>query len=870
MTRIGNLVDQALDMSRRARMQRAREMGFGARDYFHGSPDLRGVRQGFSPRTIRARNRRTGEFEDLPQATYVTPDQSVARSYADPERAWDYQNAEEGVLPLRVMDEGLLEIDAQGKRFNQLPLERVRDQIPESQRAAFDDLVDQYADPMLLTNEGSMRTGDLEVIANKLGYPGFRIRNVRDTYSGGGRPTEIVAVYDPARFRSPEAAFDPAQRDSSNLLAGVGGAAVGAGVLGAAVAPQEAKAAPFGTLARQLGRRTREGWHGSPYTYDQADLSRMGTGEGAQAYGAGYYAAERRGVADEYRRQLSGTQRFDGEPYNIDDPRHVAAYWVDHFNGDRDRALRYLEQGNEALRELGQEVNTGPADVLRRGEPLPDVTTPEGALYRLEIPDEDLLDWDAPLSEQPAAVRAGIERLRQRRDDLTAQYQASREANAQAAVSRDMEALEQTAAKGRALQTELASLPELPSGDVVGRDLYLALARNNSLPGVQPPGQGAASAVLASVGIPGIRYLDGASRDAGEGTRNYVIFDDANVNVVERNGEPIAAMPRGREEPMSNVARQLRRTVTDASDTFGPGAREITLTDPESGGRIKLLARPDQPNSVLGLYVDEDFRGRGIGRALQDAALAEGDLVGQVSSKAAAVNAYRSGRRPQGQPDATLDDVLEAIDRDSSVNMVTPGAMRSAGFARPGAMAATGAAGALASFLDMRSGKQDTPYKRFIAEGQRAVEQAIGAGESIGNLAASILAEPIAGYAGLVAGPEAVERTRDYFAPQSMSPAAQQQMIGLGNTLVSAGQQIMSGLDAAGQAVGVDRLSDYARYAPGYWAERAVPALQQQFGTQAGSVVGAALRTSPEALSMLSLRPTSAIFRATRAAREAL
>ena len=170
------------------------------------------------------------------------------------------------------------------------------------------------------------------------------------------------------------------------------------------------------------------------------------------------------------------------------------------------------------------------------------------------------------------------------------------------------------------------------------------------------------------------------------------------------------------------------------------------------------------------------------------------------------------------------------------------------GFARPGAMAATGAAGALASFLDMRSGKQDTPYKRFIAEGQRAVEQAIGAGENIGNLAASILAEPIAGYAGLVAGPEAVQRTRDYFAPQSMSPAAQQQMIGLGNTLESAGQQIMSGLDAAGQAVGVDRLSDYARYAPGYWEQRVVPALQRQFGTRAGSALAAMLRAAPEAL----------------------
>jgi hypothetical protein len=33
-------------------------------------------------------------------------------------------------------------------------------------------------------------------------------------------------------------------------------------------------------------------FHGSPYDFDAFDISRMGTGEGAQAYGPGLYFAE--------------------------------------------------------------------------------------------------------------------------------------------------------------------------------------------------------------------------------------------------------------------------------------------------------------------------------------------------------------------------------------------------------------------------------------------------------------------------------------------------------------------------------------------------------------------------------------------------
>src|SRR5882762_11676931 len=47
-------------------------------------------------------------------------------------------------------------------------------------------------------------------------------------------------------------------------------------------------------------------YHGSSHDFDRFDLSRIGTGEGAQAYGHGLYFAENEGVAKDYKTKLAG------------------------------------------------------------------------------------------------------------------------------------------------------------------------------------------------------------------------------------------------------------------------------------------------------------------------------------------------------------------------------------------------------------------------------------------------------------------------------------------------------------------------------------------------------------------------------------
>jgi 2'-5' RNA ligase len=65
-----------------------------------------------------------------------------------------------------------------------------------------------------------------------------------------------------------------------------------------------------------IRRLFQEAWHGSPWIFDAFTTAKIGTGEGAQAYGWGLYFAGNKEVAKFYRERLAG--REDGERIEID------------------------------------------------------------------------------------------------------------------------------------------------------------------------------------------------------------------------------------------------------------------------------------------------------------------------------------------------------------------------------------------------------------------------------------------------------------------------------------------------------------------------------------------------------------------------
>lgn len=129
-------------------------------------------------------------------------------------------------------------------------------------------------------------------------------------------------------------------------------------------------------------------------------------------------------------------------------------------------------------------------------------------------------------------------------------------------------------------------------------------------------------------------------------------------------GNPVA--PAAKVESLD-----LEVSEKSAGETFNDESTIKTYTDKESGGVIRVRVKPDGSASVIELLVPEEARGQGIGQLLQERAQTDHpNFGGQVSSKAAATTAYRLGRRPVGNPDATIEEVYAAIDKDSSVNLV--------------------------------------------------------------------------------------------------------------------------------------------------------------------------------------------------------
>lgn len=260
------------------------------------------------------------------------------------------------------------------------------------------------------------------------------------------------------------------------------------GLIGGAYKQAVAKAeAAAGKAAEKVAEKAAPiiAYHGSPYQFDKFDAAKIGTGEGAQAYGHGLYFAENEKVAKEYRDQLSG-YKVDGR-----DPNDGEAYAIQGLNaagGDPARAIalhREAERAypgwshDEGLKTLQQWEASG----------VPQITVP-GSMYQVGInahPDH-FLDWDKPLSEQPAHVRAVL-------GDSPNETAGGKLA--------------------RAYRNPLYA------GDIVGKDTATAQELSSH---------------LGANGIPGIKYLDQGSRTAGDGTRNFVVFDPKNIDVLKRYG----------------------------------------------------------------------------------------------------------------------------------------------------------------------------------------------------------------------------------------------------------------------------------------------------------------------------------------------
>lgn len=292
--------------------------------------------------------------------------------------------------------------------------------------------------------------------------------------------------------------------DKGGMALAAAGLIPGAGVAEKVVAKTAERAAP-------AAERFITAYHGSPHSFDKFDLSKIGTGEGAQAYGHGLYFADSEDVAKSYRDDLSRKIIVDGKTL-LDRNKIVGSTGnktVDDVllahGGDVDKAIA---ENSDWLDQKEIEILHGLKGKISSEAP--------GSMYqvRIKADPEHFLDWDKPLSEQSPHVldRLGLNNS-QRDFDLEAKLQYG---------SPEYEAYM------KRIDSRIGA-PHNP--DVTGAEWY----RDDLLRGGHEAERGR-SAYLASQGIPGIKYLDQGSRGAGEGSRNYVVFDDSMVEILKKYG----------------------------------------------------------------------------------------------------------------------------------------------------------------------------------------------------------------------------------------------------------------------------------------------------------------------------------------------
>jgi hypothetical protein len=127
-------------------------------------------------------------------------------------------------------------------------------------------------------------------------------------------------------------------------------------------------------------------WHGSPHVFERFDLSKLGTGEGAQAYGSGLYVAQNPKVAEDYAKNIMGPKAT---------PENVALKVLNATGNENTAATR--------LKQIFPQINDAEIQLS-----IDTAKNYKGNIYKVDVPDTHIrrmLDWDAPIKEQPVVVR---------------------------------------------------------------------------------------------------------------------------------------------------------------------------------------------------------------------------------------------------------------------------------------------------------------------------------------------------------------------------------------------------------------------------------------------------------------------------------
>ena len=356
-------------------------------------------------------------------------------------------------------------------------------------------------------------------------------------------------------------------------------------------------------------------FHGTPNTWEpepgfpqgRPRLDKMGTGEGTQVYGWGWYSAGNEKVAQSYRnlafKELNKKISDDLEDYDalydfatsLDKQSHnLKPEEVEFIKALANNDALGFGNPTAAITEIARNPNW--VTEFDPGDDLVEAAGKMGALLKLDIPDDDfakLMDFDQPLNAQPQVMQAINGPVKQ-------WFMDNGKENEFAELM-----------KGT-VKVEGGEYVFVPISHMTGSQFYRNLSSKAG------GGNKLASEILAQAGIPGNKYFDRMSRNASaaERTRNHVIWDQSVLDrtaVLEKNGQKIAAAKQAAntlfQDPSAYRAEPFYSKIMEAVDAgkipnkvgreqllktlTGYGVKQEELTDMQKELDALFAAAPD-------------------------------------------------------------------------------------------------------------------------------------------------------------------------------------------------------------------------------------------------------------------------------------
>ena len=353
-------------------------------------------------------------------------------------------------------------------------------------------------------------------------------------------------------------------------------------------------------------------YHGGPnlwkpekgFPHGRPRLDKIGTGEGSQAYGWGIYLADAEAVGKRYEEAtkerpypiniIIGTVPVyrDGRPADysphqftqnpkaedyaragiqedilIEEYRLKDGYEKDGVEGVKKELRKIIQEKLELVEEERQDEVPFLKDLLKKVDSAKiKFEEPQSFLYKLDVPDEiqkKLLLWDRPISEHSETVQ-------------------------------------------KLLAKTYKYAKDTPRFKLTGEELYRRISK-------ELESEEAAAKLFADIGIPGLKFLDQASRQKVkdqrpfwpddlkdyDATYNYVIWDQKaldKIALLERNGErieaakdayySIGAAPEfaGRKVTLTHwtTKKDLKKTYPRYVGTGSQGAEKFRPMEPQT------------------------------------------------------------------------------------------------------------------------------------------------------------------------------------------------------------------------------------------------------------------------------------------------